>query len=182
MCCQLLFSDYLTVFSRIFSKSGGGREIMFLSRIFNSLNSSIEELAVVQILELNEKTKEYRLILTPDEVRQMMNTRNQVLNNYGRVELSIEVTKEIIELFSASPYINEDDYLFTLNELHEIFYYIKNETEEKIGDCRMIEMMRELFDGDCGGSLNLLKSKLEEYAEVFRSEIQLYEALEGEDD
>jgi hypothetical protein len=93
LCCQLLFLENLTTFSRIFSKSGGGREIMFLSRIFNSLNSSIEELAVVQILELNEKTKEYGLILTPDEVRQMMNTRNQVLNNYGRVELSVHVLK-----------------------------------------------------------------------------------------
>lgn len=154
---------------------------MFLARIFSSLNTSMQEQAVVEIIELNEKTKEYGLVLSPEEVRQMIHTRNQVLYNYGRVELSLQVTKELIEVFVASPYVYDGDYATLINELHEIFYYIKNETEDKIGDCRMIEMMRELFDGDCGGSLDLLKSKLEEYAEVFRREIQLNEALEGVD-
>lgn len=155
---------------------------MFLSRIFSSLNTSMQEQVVVQILELNEKTKEYGLVLSPEEVRQMILARNQVLHNYGRVELSIQVTKGLIEVFATSPYVHEDDYATLLNELHEIFYYIKNETEDKIGDWRMIEMMRELFDENCGGSLDLLSSKLEEYAEVFRREIQLNEALEGDDD
>ncbi|WP_245625104.1 hypothetical protein [Paenibacillus stellifer] len=31
--------------------------------------------------------------------------------------------------------------------------------------------MRELYDEDCGGSLDLMKSRLEEYAEVFRREV-----------
>lgn len=155
---------------------------MFLSRIFNSLNISMQEQAMVQILELNEKTKEYGLMLSPEEVKQMILARNQVLISYGRVELSIEVTKDLIEMFSASPYVHEDDYASTLNELHEIFYYLKNETEDKIGDYRLIEMMRELYDNDCGGSVDLLKSRLEEYAEVFRREIQQNEAmLEGDD-
>ena len=156
---------------------------MFLSRIFSSMNTSMQEQAVIQILELNQKINEYGLVLSSEEVRQMIVNRNQVLHNYGRVELSIEVTKELIENFAVSPYVHKDDYATLLNELHEIFYYLKNETEDKIGDNRMIEMMRELFDEDCGGSLDLLKSKLEEYAEVFRREIQLNEALyEGEDD
>lgn len=155
---------------------------MFLSRIFSSLNTSMQEQAVVQILELNEKTKGYGLVLSSEEVRQIILARNQVLHNYGRVELSIEVTKELIENFAASPYVHKDDYATLLNELHETFYYLKNETEDKIGDIRMIEMMRELFDEHCGGSLDLLKSKLEEYAEVFRREIQLKEALHEEED
>ncbi|MBY9080668.1 hypothetical protein KIH86_14240 [Paenibacillus sp. HN-1] len=157
---------------------------MFLSRLFNSLSNSMQEQAVIQILELNEKTKEYGLVLSPDEARQMIVARNQVLHNYGRVELSIEVTKELIEVFSESPHMREEDYASTLNELHEVFYNLKNETEDKIGDSRLIELMRELYDEDCGGSLDLLKSKLEEYAEVFRREVQMKEAkamLEGDD-
>lgn len=156
---------------------------MFLSRIFYSLNSSMQEHAVSEILELNEKTKQYGLVLSLEEVTQMMVARNQVLYSYGRVELSIEVTKELIEVFSESPYVNADVYASTLNELHEVFYYLKNETEDKIGDYRLIEMMREIYDADCGGALDLLMSKLEEYAENFRREIQHNEALlEGDGD
>lgn len=146
-----------------------------LSRIFNSLHFSMQEQAVFQIIELNELTKEHGLMLSPEEVQQILVARNQVLVHYGRVELSIEVTKTLIEQFSASPYICQDNYVFALYELHELFYYLKNETEDKIGDLNLIEMMRECFDEDCGGSLDLLKCKLENDAEAFRGKILLLE-------
>ncbi|MFC7441115.1 DUF6323 family protein [Laceyella putida] len=135
-----------------------------------------------ELLELNQKTKEYGLILTPDQVQNMMAVRNKVLHDYGRVELGIEVTKELIEVFCASPYINDANYASTLNELHEIFYYLRNETEDKIGDFKLIHIMKDYFDNDCAGSLELLKSKLEEFAENFRREALLSESLfEGDD-
>lgn len=155
---------------------------MFLSRIINSLNASMQEQAVIQILELNELTKAHGLTLSPEDVQQILLTRDQVLIYYGRVELSIEVTKALVELFSASPYIHEDNYVFALHELHEIFYDLKNETEDKIGDSILIEWMRECFDEYCGGSLDLLKSKLESYAETVRRDIQLHENWQEEDD
>jgi hypothetical protein len=155
---------------------------MFLSRIFNSINISIQEKVVSELLELNQKTREYGLILTPDQVQNMMAVRNKVLHDYGRVELGIEVTKELIEVFCASPYINDENYASTLNELHEIFYYLRNETEDKIGDFKLIHIMKDYFDNDCAGSLELLKSKLEEFAENFRREALLSESLfEGDD-
>ncbi|MBH8609160.1 DUF6323 family protein [Thermoactinomyces sp. CICC 10521] len=154
---------------------------MYLSRIFNAINISVQEKYMTEILELNEKTKEFGLILTPDEVKNMMVARNKVLRDYGRVELGIEVTKELIEVFSESPYIHEDNYAATLTELHEIFYYLRNETEDKIGDFKLISMMKEMFDGECAGSVELLKSRLEEFAENFRSESLRESLFEGED-
>ncbi|AIQ63078.1 hypothetical protein PSTEL_08210 [Paenibacillus stellifer] len=50
---------------------------MFLSRLFYSLNNSMQEQAVIQILELNEKTQSFGLVLSPDEARQMIAARNQ---------------------------------------------------------------------------------------------------------
>lgn len=156
---------------------------MSLSRIFNSLNMSIQEQVMTELLELNEKTKDYGLVLTPQDIELMMAARSQILYGYGRVELSIEVTKELIELFSESSFIEQESYANTLNELHEIFYYLKNETEDGISDRKLLHRMKEVFEEDCEGSLDLLKSRLEEYAEEFRRQLQKHESLrKGEDD
>jgi len=156
---------------------------MYLSRMFNSLNMSMQEHYIAELLELNEKSKEYGLVLTVQEIELMMAARSQVLYSYARVELSIDVTKELIELFSMSSFIHQENYADRLNELHEIFYYLKNETEDRMSDIKLLRKMKDLFEKDCEGSLDFLKSRLEEYAEEFRRELQKNESLdEGEDD
>jgi len=156
---------------------------MYLSRIFNSLNVSLQEQYMMELLELNEKTVKYGLVLSLEDVQLMMAARSQVLYSYGRVELSIEVTKELIELFSTSSFIQQENYVDTLNELHEIFYYLKNETEDRINDMKLLDKMKEVFEEDCEGSLDLLKGRLEGYAEEFRRQLMKKESLlEGEDD
>lgn len=102
--------------------------------------------------------------------------RNQALLSYGRVELGMEVTKKLVEVFCTSSYIHNENYASTLNELYEIFYYLKNETEDKFGDFKLIHIMKDYFDNNCGGSLELLKSKLEEFAANFRYDEQLRES------
>ncbi len=154
---------------------------MFLPRIFNAINIPVQEKYMMEILQLNEKTKGFGLILTPDEIKSMMAARNKVLRDYERVELGFEVTKELIEVFCTSPYIDDGNYVSTLNELHEIFYYLKNETEDKIGDVKLVQIMKEIFDEDCGGSVELLKSKLEEFAENFRRDVLRESLPEGND-
>jgi hypothetical protein len=156
---------------------------MYLSRIFNSLNVSMQEQYMTELLELNEKTKDYGLVLSLEDIQMMMAARSQVLYSYGRVELSIEVTKELIEIFSTSSFIQQDSYVDTLNELHELFYYIKNETEDRINDMKLLHRMKEVFEEDCEGSMDLLKSRLEEYSEKFRRLLLKKESLlEGEDE
>lgn len=73
---------------------------MFLSRMFNSLTISLQEKVVGELLEMNQKTKEYGLVLTPDEIQHMIAARNKVLQDYGRLELGIEVTKKLMEFFA----------------------------------------------------------------------------------
>ncbi len=141
---------------------------MFLPRIFNEIGISVQRKRLNELLALNEKTKEFGLVLTPDEIKDMIKARNKVLRDIGRVELGIDVTRELIEVFSTSSFIDKDNYVSMLNELHEIFYYLKNETEDRIGDFKLIEMMKEKFDGECAGSVELLKSNLEEFANRFR--------------
>jgi hypothetical protein len=154
-----------------------------LSRLLNSLELSVREPHVIELLELNEKTKRFGLMLAPDDIRRLMAARHQVLRHYGRLELGIEATKEMIEAFSESPYISQDHYLSTLCELQEMFYDLKNETEDRIGDLELIGIMKELFDHECAGSLELLRGRLEAFAADFRIRAMRDELLgEGDDD
>lgn len=143
---------------------------MFSPRMLHSLNSSMLEKYTDEIIEVNQTANEFGLVLTRDEIKNIIVSRNQVLQNYGRVELSVDVTKELAEVFCASPYVDDKNYVSTLYELQEIFYYVKNETEDKIGDSPLIGVMKDYFDDVCNGSLELLKSKLEEFAERFRGD------------
>ncbi|MEN6327168.1 MAG: DUF6323 family protein, partial [Syntrophomonas sp.] len=71
----------------------------------------------------------------------------------------IDSLKKIISIFSSSPYINSSDYASLLNELVDIFYSTKNATSDGISDDELINIMKELFDGPSGGSLELLKHR-----------------------
>lgn len=94
---------------------------MNLSRFLNSIQLSPQSKPMMELLELNEKTKEHGLILTPSDIKMLIVYRNKVLHDHGRIELGIEVLKELIEVFAASPYMDEDNYVETLIELQEIF-------------------------------------------------------------
>ncbi|MFL6980152.1 DUF6323 family protein [Bacillus inaquosorum] len=155
---------------------------MNLSQIFNEIQLSPQSKTMVDLLKLNEKTKEYGLVLKPNDVKNLVVSRNKVLHDHARVELGIEVLKELIEVFSTSPYMDQDNYVETLNELQEIFYYLRNETEDKIGDVKLINQMMDYFNGPCAGSIELLRSKMEELADNFRRDMMRRESLfEGEE-
>ncbi|XID94585.1 DUF6323 family protein [Paenibacillaceae bacterium WGS1546] len=156
---------------------------MFLSRFFDSFNAAVQEQAMTELLAMNEKTSKYGVVLSAEDVKSMMEARSRALYAYGRVELSIEATKALIEEFSSSSFIHLENYAETLNELHEIFYDLKNETEDRIGDLALLHKLKEAFEEECEGSLDLLKGRIEEYAEAFRRELQKTESLrEGEGD
>ncbi len=151
---------------------------MLLPAMLNSVTPMLMEKYTRELLELNHKTKGYGLVLTLEDAKCLIEVRNKALCNFGRIELGIEVTKGLIDVFSRSSYINEENYIATLNELQEIFYYLKNETEDKIGDSMLIVVMKDYFENICGGSLELLKSVLENYARDFRRDLQII-GLEG---
>ena len=152
---------------------------MFLPKMLHSLDSSMLEKYTDEIVEVNQKAKEFGLVLTRDEIKNIIVSRNQVLHSYGRVELGVGVIKELAEVFCASPYVDDNNYVSTLYELQEIFYYMKNETEDKLGDSPLIGIMKDYFDDVCRGSLELLKSKLDEFAEQFRSDARYRKSLLG---
>lgn len=141
---------------------------MFLPTVMNSMNNALKEQFVNEILQMNEQTSKYGLVLSAEETAQLLESRNRCLQQLGRVELGIDVSKSIIQSFCSSTYIKPEEYASTLNELQEVFYFMKNETEDKIGDTELIRIMKDYFENNCGGSLEFLKSELQVFAEDFR--------------
>ncbi|QJA08644.1 hypothetical protein HF520_06685 [Romboutsia sp. CE17] len=135
--------------------------------ILKSLNSSLQIMQESEILELNEKSQIYGLTLNKEDVQEIINSRNNTLKNYGRIELDINVTKRIIENLYKSQYTDKDDYVEVINDLQEIFYYLKNETLDQISDIEIIEIIDEFYN-NCSGRVDIVQEKSEEFAKKYR--------------
>lgn len=132
---------------------------MPLPGIFNTMNAALKEMQMEEILRLNETSAKYGLTLTAPDVKEIITARNQALRGYGRVELDLEVTRKLILNFCSSPLIAQEDYAATLVDLQEIFYYLKNETDDTVGDDELIRIIKDFFENSCGGELELLRGQ-----------------------
>lgn len=142
---------------------------MPLPSIFNPMGAVLKGMLTDEILRTNEVSQKYGLTLSAAEAREIVEARGHVLQSYGRVELDMGVTRKLIGSFCTSPFINQEDYPSTLKELQEIFYYMKNETEDRLGDDELIGILKDFFENDCGGSIELLQGReLEAFARKMR--------------
>ena len=150
---------------------------------FLSLDKLSNYAVVEQIVKLNEKSRQYGLLLSPTDALQLVETRSRSLLENGRIEIGGETLIKIIDAFYDSSFIMQDDYSDTLNELLEIFYYVKNETLELISDDELIEHMKNYFENRCKGSLDLLKDReLEKLANNLRYGVTDYSNMEEPDE
>ena len=148
-----------------------------------------------EILALNEELAEHALVLTAAEAMELAETRTKSLRDNGCVEIGGGALLKIIRKFSASEYVDRQNFAPILHELTELFYYMKSETMDKIHDNVLIDTLFSLFETTCNGDITLLcereadlllryfnsgrlKDKKREY---HRGETSPYE-LEKEDD
>lgn len=115
--------------------------------------------AVVEVVECNDKTLRYGLMLSPSDAKELVETRNEELSRYGRMEFGGGMLKKLIEEFCDSPYLSQQEYLNTLSELTETFYYFKNESLDLISDDELIAFMKYCFNNRCNGSIELLQGR-----------------------
>lgn len=152
--------------------------------IYRSMGGVVKQLHLDEVLATNQESQKYGLVFSPAEAEELINGRNHAISNYGRVELGIEAVQKIIAAFCRSAYINQDEYADTIGELLDIFYEMKNDTEDQIGDEELIALMLEYYNGSCRGSLDLLRNReLALFANKFRRMQQDNEAkLQGSKD
>lgn len=139
--------------------------------ILKSLNSNLQITQENEILDLNKKSQVYGLTLNKEDVKEIINSRDNTLKNYGRIELDIGITKMIIENLYKSQYTDKDDYVYAINDLHEVFYYLKNETLDQISDIEIIDIIDEVYN-NCSGRIDIVQEKCEEFAKSYRLKLR----------
>ena len=122
------------------------------------------------ILDTNSITSQYGLTLTREDVVKLLNTRDRALMENDRIEIGQGVIDQIILAFCDSPYLNCTNYADTLCALTELFYYMKNDTMDQMPDDELIHRMKDYFNGEDRGSLELLADReLEQMARNIRA-------------
>lgn len=115
-----------------------------------------KEMEIANIKKCNEYTSKYGLVLSDNQISNLLERRKETLKETGRIEFREGIVDKLIKEFCDSPYINKENYAETLYELIEIFYEYKNETMELIADDELIEFMKKSFDEICQGDLEYL--------------------------
>ena len=117
-------------------------------------------LAAEGILRLNATLESRGLALTPDEARELAETRQKSLTANSRVELGLGAVEKLILKFSASGYAARESWTELLNLALELFYFVKTETRDGVSDVSLIDFMSDSFEKN-GGSPELLAESCE---------------------
>lgn len=143
--------------------------------ILSSLQNQDIAIAKNEILKINEESSAYGLILTPNDVEDIIKSRGYTLKTYGRIDLNMDVTKKLINKIYKSQYTDKDDYVETINDLQDIFYYLKNETLDKISDDEIIDLISEFYE-ETSGRIDNIQNLVEKYALDFKlGRMNIYE-------
>lgn len=94
--------------------------------ILSSIQNEYITVAKNELLKINEKSSAYGLILTEEDVEEIIKSREYSLKTYVRIDLNMDVTKKLINKIYTSQYTDKDDYVEIINDLQDIFYYLKN--------------------------------------------------------
>lgn len=138
----------------------------------------MNKLSIREIINCNEITSRYGLILSQAGAQELIETRAEALSSNGRIEFAGGIINKLIIKFCDSPFLSQFNYATTLNELIETFYYFKNETLDEISDDELISLMKKYFDQNCQGSIELLQNReLEALARNIRYGISDYSDL-----
>jgi hypothetical protein len=135
----------------------GAAGLLFNLTTYNSAVATM--LAVNEVLECNARTACYNLCITNQQAVELVEARSQNLIDNGRIELGGGIIDKLIDAFCSSAYLMQDNYVETIHELMEIFYYYKNETLDLVSDDDLVDYMRQSYEGICQSSTELLKGR-----------------------
>ncbi len=104
----------------------------------------------------------YGMTLREDELQALARQRLSALEANGRLEFGGGALPKLLCAFCGSPYLMRDGFADTVGTLLELFYAYKNETEQFLSDDELIEQMKEIFNGEAHGALDILDDALSE--------------------
>ena len=146
----------------------------------NWLELAADQAQVGKVMETNQYTQRYGLILKPEDAQIIVAERRNTLREQKRVEFGQGILPQLIYEFCDSGYISQSNYVETMIRLQEIFYLYKNETMDELTDNELVHFMKEQFETVCYGDLEYLEGTcLRIFAEAVRAGYRGYQASEG---
>lgn len=121
----------------------------------------------LSISETNKVTKSYDLILSNQEILDIINIKNKTLSENRLFEFENNVIVLFMEKFCKSSYIDKDEWSYLLSELIVIFYNVRKSISNKISDEAIVNKMFNIFNNQARGSVILLKDICLEGSEYF---------------
>lgn len=123
-----------------------------------------------RLVSCNEVTGAFGLSLSQEDAKELMKCHQESLRSYGRVEFGESLLPQLVRQFCDSPYLSQEGYLETMEELQDIFYQFKGEMMEEVSDDELMTFMKEQFDGVCFGDTDYLASTcLERFSKAVRA-------------
>lgn len=154
-----------------------------MDNIFYLMRREQNQLEVQKVMECNQVSKRYGLVLTEEMVKQLMQCREISLRDSGRVEFGGGILPSVIYAFCDSPYINQTEYGEILAQLQEIFYQYKSESLDLLTDEELLRFMRQNFDETCCGDIEHLSGTcLERFARAIRQGYKTRSAKQERDE
>ena len=133
-----------------------------------------------KVMETNQYTQRYGLILKPEDAQIIVAERRNTLREQKRVEFGQGILPQLIYEFCDSGYISQSNYVETMIRLQEIFYLYKNETMDELTDNELVHFMKEQFETVCYGDLEYLEGTcLDIFSQAVRSGYRGYRRTEG---
>ena len=138
--------------------------------------------AYQEVRECNAYSENFGLVLSESEITELVSCRAEALRASGRIEFGGGILPKLILAFCDSPYIDQDNYVDTIAELQEAFYYFKTEAMDRFSDEELIEFMVKVFNGRAQGSAEYLSgTSLEALARYARTNFDPFDAEEAGD-
>ncbi len=138
--------------------------------MFELMQMKKQENEIAALINCNEKTEQFGLVLTTEEAKELVIGRNTSLKTNERVEFGAGILEKLIFNFCDSQYLKQENYADTLMELQDIFYMFKNEAEDHLTDEELMTFMKEQFESVCTGDTDYLADTcLERFAQAIRA-------------
>ena len=126
---------------------------------FSLIKINQDKKFIEQLVDLNAKANNYGLVITESVAGEIAIFRSKALAENERVELKSDAAARLTSAFLESRYINQEDFSETMGEIINLFYYIKNEIDNRLSDDDLISEMLKVFVETCFGSLEIMQSK-----------------------
>ena len=104
----------------------------------------------------DQLARRYGMRLTRGQFEHLAQARRQVLQDTGRIDFGGGVLDQLVYAFCDSPFVESRGFALFLEQMQELFYIFKNETQDAVTDEELIQALAALFNGEAQGSLEYL--------------------------